>query len=143
MYSSFFTTSKLWISLSLVFYSFAVESQDSSISDRLDRLERTLSTAGLIDLVEQLEELQQEVRVQRGAIENLQFQIEKIQSKEDFSVTSATEKLSSKPTNQLATLSSVDDSDSSQNLKEQVIKIRHKGMQKPRNHITCGTGVVS
>ena len=41
MYSSFFTTSKLWISLSLVFYSFAVESQDSSISERLDRLERT------------------------------------------------------------------------------------------------------
>ena len=73
MYSSFFTTSKLWISLSLVFYSFAVESQDSSISERLDRLERTLSTAGLLDLVEQLEELQQEVRAQRGEIENLSF----------------------------------------------------------------------
>tara|TARA_B100001939_G_C16918303_1_gene608023 strand:- start:487 stop:1272 length:786 start_codon:yes stop_codon:yes gene_type:complete len=115
MYSSFYTTSKLWISLSLVFYSFAVESQDSSISERLGKLERTLSTAGLLDLVEQLEELQQEVRVQRGEIENLQFQVKKIQSKEDFSVTPATEKLSSKPSNELATLSSVDDSDSSQN----------------------------
>ena len=68
----------------------------------------------MLDLVEQLEELQQEVRVQRGEIENLQFQV-KNPKQRGFSVTPATEKLSSKPTNELATLSSVDDSDSSQN----------------------------
>ena len=75
MCDRFFRTSKIWISFLLVFYSFAIEAQEPSISDRLDKLERTLSTAGLIDLVEQIEELQQEVRVLRGELENLQFQM--------------------------------------------------------------------
>ena len=115
MYSSFLRTNKLWISFLLVFYSFTVESQELSISDRLERLERTLSTAGLIDLVEQIEELQQEVRVQRGEIENLQFQINKFQSNEGFSVTAAPKELLSGPKNEPVIISSVDDSESPTN----------------------------
>ncbi len=115
MYNRFFRAPKIWISFFLVFYSFAVESQESSISDRLDRLERTLSTAGLIDLVEQIEELQQEVRVQRGELENLQFQIKKIQSEEDSSTAASSEELLSKLPDGPETVSSVEDSDSLKN----------------------------
>ena len=51
--------------------------QESNLSQRIDKLERTMSTAGLIDLVEQLESLQEEVRYQRGQIEQLQFELQK------------------------------------------------------------------
>lgn len=115
MRSNFFRTSRLCISLILVFYSFSSQSQESSVSDRLDSLERTLSTAGLIDLVEQIEELQQEVRAQRGEIENLQFQIKKIKSKEGFSIADSPQELSIEPTNDPITVSLVEDSESLQN----------------------------
>ena len=68
------------ITFSLIFFLWfpLVEAQDSNLFERIEKLERTMSTAGLIDLVEQLESLQKEVRLQRGDIEKLQFQIQKI-----------------------------------------------------------------
>ena len=115
MCDRFFRTSKVWISFFFVIYSLAIQAQGPSISDRLDKLERTLSTAGLIDLVEQIEELQKEVRVLRGELENLQFQMNKIQNNKDSLEAASQERLSSKLTDEPTTVMSVDKPDSLQN----------------------------
>ena len=89
----------------LFFYTFTVESQEASVSDRLDKLERTLSTAGLIDLVEQIEALQKEVQDQRGKIETLQFKIKKISDDEGPLGITSPEELAAKLVDEPAAIS--------------------------------------
>ena len=113
----------------LFFYTFTVESQEASVSDRLDKLERTLSTAGLIDLVEQIEELQKEVRDQRGKIETLQFKIKKISDDERPLEITSPEELSAKLVDEPAAISLNEESAPVQDVMPSPVGSESNGLQ--------------